>query len=143
MLRIQERGTYSAQQNCWLALYVFSIAAFAQSAPDVIYYNGSIITMSPAHPMPQAAAIAGDRFGAVGTNAEVLTTAGPRTRKVDLANKCVLPGIIESHVHPITAALAEIDGPLPLLHSIAEIQSYIRSQAQKLSPDRLIFVPKV
>jgi predicted amidohydrolase YtcJ len=62
---------------------------------------------------------------------------------VDLAGKCVLPGIIESHVHPITAALAEIDGRLPLLHSTSEIQIYIRAQAQKLPPDRLILIPKV
>jgi predicted amidohydrolase YtcJ len=109
----------------------------------VIYYNGSVLTVSPAHPTAQAVAIRGDRFAAIGTNDEVLQTAGPRTRKIDLAGKCVVPGIVESHVHPITAALAEIDGPLPVLHSISEIQSYIRGQAQKLPSGRLIFVPKI
>jgi predicted amidohydrolase YtcJ len=133
----------SVEQNSWLAIFLLSVAACAQAPPDVIYYNGSIITMSPEHPTAHAVAIRGDRFAAVGTNGEVLKAAGPRTQKVDLASKCMLPGIIESHVHPITSALAEIDGSLPLLHSIAEIQSYIRSQAQKLPPDRLIFVPKI
>jgi predicted amidohydrolase YtcJ len=131
-----------SERQFLLGLLLLSFASFAQP-PDVIYYNGSIITMSPAHPSAQAVAIRGDRFAAVGSSAEVLKSAGPRTRKVDLAGKCVLPGIIESHVHPISAALAEIDGPLPLLHSIAEIQSYIRAQAQKLPHGRLIFVPKV
>lgn len=128
-------------------LVVFlSLVAAAQApspiAPDVIYHNGSIITMgSPA--IVQAVAIRGGRFSAIGTDADVLKTAGPRTQKIDLARKCVVPGIIESHVHPIGAALAEIDGPVPLLHSISEIQSYVRSQAAKTAPDRLIFVPKV
>lgn len=85
----------------------------------------------------------GDRFSAVGGNDEVLKTAGPQTRKIDMTGKCIVPGIIESHVHPIGAALSEIDGPVPLLHSIAEIQTYIRAQAKKLPADRLIFVPKV
>src|SRR5262245_2758041 len=129
-------------RQSWVGLILLSFASFAQAPPDVIYYNGSVLTMS-AHPTAQAVAIRGDRFAAIGTSAEVLKTAGPKTQKVDLGGKSVLPGIIESHVHPITAALAEIDGRIPLLHSISEIQSYIREQAQKLPPDRLIFVPKV
>jgi predicted amidohydrolase YtcJ len=117
--------------------------AIAQTAPDVIYYNASILTMSANQPAAQALAIRGDRFAAIGSDAAVLKTAGPRTRKIDLAGRCVVPGIVESHVHPIMAALAEIDGPVPLMHSVAEIQSYVRAEADKLPPDRLIFVPKV
>jgi predicted amidohydrolase YtcJ len=111
--------------------------------PDTIYYNAHVITVSPGRPSAQAIAICGDRFSAVGGNDEVLKTAGPGTRKIDLGGKCVVPGIIESHVHPIGAALSEIDGPVPLLHSIAEIQAYVRDQAKKLPAGRLIFVPKV
>ena len=143
MLWILDKGVHCVPQKLLLAVLLSCVAVIAQAPPDVIYYNGSVITMSPAHPTAQAVAIHGDRLGAVGANADVLKTAGPRTRKIDLAGKCMVPGIIESHVHPISAALAEIDGPLPLLHSIAEIQSFIRSQAQKLPSDRLIFVPKV
>jgi predicted amidohydrolase YtcJ len=111
--------------------------------PDAIYYNGAIITMSTAQPGAQAVAIRGDRFTAVGSSAEVLKTAGPRTQKIDLAGKCVVPGIIESHVHPIGAALSEIDGPVPVVHSIAELKDYIQTQDKKLPAGRLIFIPKV
>jgi predicted amidohydrolase YtcJ len=124
-------------------LFLLLAAAFAQAPPDIIYHNASIITMSPDHPTAQAVAIRGDRFAAVGSNADILKTAGPHTQKVDLAGKCVVPGIIETHVHPIGSALSEIDGPVPVVHSIAELQSYIRAQDKKLPPGRLIFVPKV
>jgi predicted amidohydrolase YtcJ len=143
MFWILDMAMHSVQQKLLLAFLLFRVAVIAQAPPDIIYYNGSVIPRSPAHPAAQAVAVHGDRFGAIGANAEVLKTAGPRTRKIDLAGKCMVPGIIESHVHPISAGLAEIDGPLPLLHSIAEIQSFIRSHAQKLPSDRLIFVPKV
>ncbi len=121
----------------------WSVVMVNAQAPDIIYYNAKVITMAPARPTAEALAIRGDRFVAVGGNDEVLKTAGPQTRKIDLAGKSVVPGIIESHVHPIGAALSEIDGPVPLLHTVGEIQGYIREQARKLPPDRLIFVPKV
>jgi predicted amidohydrolase YtcJ len=132
----------SVKQRCWIVFLLIAPAAWAQ-APDVIYYNASIITMSAASPAAQAVAIRGDRFVSVGSNDEVLRTAGPATRKVDLGGKCMVPGIIETHVHPISAALSEIDGPVPVIPSIAALQSYIKQQAAKLPKDRLIFVPKV
>ena len=125
-----------------LASILLAFTASAQT-PDTIYYNAHIITVASNSPSAQAVAIVGDRFAAIGGNDEVLKTAGPNTRKIDLGGKCIVPGIIESHVHPIGAALSEIDGPVPLLHSIPEIQAYIREQAKKTPPDRLIFVPKV
>lgn len=121
---------------------LFAMAAFGQ-APDVIYYNASIITMAPAHPAAQAIAFRGDRFLAVGSNSDVLKTAGPHTQKIDLGGKAIVPGIIETHVHPIGAALSEIDGPVPVIHSISELKDYIQTQDKKLPRGRLIFIPKV
>src|SRR5690242_19754111 len=126
-----------------LFLAIISALTVLAQAPDVIYYNAAIITMSPAQPDAQALAIRGDRFITVGSNQDVLKTAGPRTQKIDLGGKCVVPGIIETHVHPIGAALSEIDGPVPVVHSIAELKDYIQTQDKKLPPGRLIFVPKV
>jgi len=95
------------------------------------------------HPTVQAVAIQGDRFLAVGSDADVLKTSGPKTRKIDLRGQCVVPGLIAGHVHPIMSALSEIDGPIPVFHSISEIQAYIGEQAKTLPPERIIFVPKV
>jgi hypothetical protein len=99
--------------------------------------------MGDRHPNVQAVAIRGDRFVAVGSDADVLKTAGPGTQKIDLHGRCVIPGLIEGHVHPIEAALSEIDGPIPVFHSIPEIQTYIREQARKLPSGQIILVPKV
>ena len=125
------------------AVLLLSAAASAQEPADIVYYNANIITMSPSHPTAQALTIRAGRFLAVGANAEILKTAGPKTERIDLAGKCVIPGIVESHVHPIGAALSEIDGPVPVLRSISEIKQYITGQAAKMPAGRLIFVPKV
>ncbi len=134
--------SWAAMIRVSFLLFLSALPAISQ-APDVIYYNAAIITMSPSQPAAEAVAIRGDRFTAVGANAEVLKTAGPETRKIDLGGKCMVPGINETHVHPIGAALSEIDGPVPLVHSIAELKDYIQTQDKKLPPGRLIFIPKV
>ena len=46
-------------------------------APDVVLYNGKIVTVDSAFSIAQAVAIRGDRFVAVGTNDAVRRTAGP------------------------------------------------------------------
>lgn len=126
-----------------LALVLWASVLPAQQSADVIYYNAKIVTMWAAHPAAQALAIRGDRLLAVGSNEEVLRTAGPSTRRIDLQGKCVLPGLEDSHTHPITAALSEKDGPVPSMHSIAEVQAYVRKLAAATPADKLIFVPKV
>ena len=115
----------------------------AQQAPETIYFNGKIVTLWEKAPLAEAVAIRGDRFMAVGSSGDVLKLAGQRTRKIDLKGRTVLPGIIESHTHPVSAALSERDGPVPVMHSIPEVLDYIRAQAQRAPPDKLIFVPKV
>jgi predicted amidohydrolase YtcJ len=111
--------------------------------PDAIYFNGKIVTLWDKAPVAEAVAIRGDRFIAVGSNADVLPLAGERTRKIDLKRRTVVPGIIESHTHPVAAALSERDGPVPVMRSIPEVLDYIRQQARRLPAERLIFVPKV
>jgi predicted amidohydrolase YtcJ len=125
------------------ALCLCCAAPGSAQRADTVYYNGKIITMWDQHPTVEAVAMQGDRFLAVGSNAEVLKTADAKTRKVDLHGQCVVPGLIAGHVHPIMAALSEIDGPVPVFHSIPEIQTYIREQTKKVPAGQIIFVPKV
>ena len=124
-------------------LLLWAAPVTAQRPADAIYYNGKIITVWDAHPVVEAFAIRGNRFVLVGSNAEVLKLAGPSTRKVDLRGRCVVPGLIESHVHPIGAALSERDGPVPVMNSIAEVQQYMRKEAARLPAGALVFAPKV
>ncbi len=99
--------------------------------------------MSASQPQAQAVAIKGNRFLLAGSDADVRKTCRPATKRIDLRGRTVLPGLEDSHTHPITAALSEQDGPIPVMNSIADIQAYIRSQAATQPADRVIFVPKI
>ncbi len=89
-------------------------SAWAQNLPpeilmyaDTVYTNAKIITLDEheVNPDPgtiaQAMAVRDEVILALGTNAEMLRLAGPDTRIVDLGGKTVVPGIVESHVHPM------------------------------------------
>lgn len=126
----------------WIVILAFTGAALSQPA-DTVYYNGKIISVSTARPVAEAVAIRGNRFIAVGSNDEVLKTAGASTKRIDLGGRSVVPGLYESHSHPIGAALSEQDAKVPVMRSISEIQTYIKQQAAALPPERIIFVPKI
>jgi predicted amidohydrolase YtcJ len=118
-----------------------------RSIPDaraeVMYYNGKIVTMDPERPVAEALTIADGRILAIGTSQEVGRTIGPATRQVNLNGRTVVPGLIDSHVHPIGAALAEMDGEIPVMNSFAELRSHIEGEMRKNPGGGLIFVPKV
>jgi predicted amidohydrolase YtcJ len=114
-----------------------------QPSPDTIYYNGHVVTMWSDHPEVEAIAIRGDRFVAAGSNAAIRKLATPTTHEVDLAGRTVLPGLQDSHTHPISAALSEQDRPVPVMNSISDVVAHIRNLSDVTPPDGVIFVPKV
>ncbi|HEU5023226.1 MAG TPA: amidohydrolase, partial [Bryobacteraceae bacterium] len=129
---------------CLGLLVLLPLTLLAQQPPqDTIYYNGHIVTMWDSHSSAEAVAIRGNHFLAVGTLPEVRKAAGPSATMIDLHGRTVLPGLEDSHTHPITAALSEQDGPIPVMKSIPEIQKYIRNRVDSLPPNRVILIPKV
>ncbi len=72
-----------------------------ETAPDIIFYNGVIITMDPGNPQVEAVAIKGGLIQAVGSNNEILSllTPGCGARVVDLRGGTLLPGFNDSHTH--------------------------------------------
>ena len=75
------------------------------SYPDLILYNGKIVTMDDASlnnspgTIVQAMAIRGDRILYLGSNSDVRKYAGPATREIDLKGRTVVPGWIDTHSH--------------------------------------------
>ena len=79
----------------------------AQSKPtaDLIISNAKVWTADNAHPTAEAVAVLGDRFVAVGSNAEVQEWRGPATKVIDAGGKLLLPGFNDAHVHFVGGGL--------------------------------------
>ena len=96
--------------------------------PQLILYNGTVVTVDRAFSVAQAVAITDGRFSAVGANAAVLRTAGKGTRRIDLHGRTVLPGFNDTHVHMSAGRNYEIEVDLTDIHSIADIQKAIAAR---------------
>ena len=97
-----------------LLYFAIAASAFGQNlsagAPDAIFFNGKVVTVSPSFAIEQAFAVCGERFCATGNNAAVQALAGPRTRRVDLQGRTVIPGLIDNHNHQYRAASTLLRG---------------------------------
>jgi predicted amidohydrolase YtcJ len=114
-----------------------------ESEADLILHHGKIVTVDKPFSIHQALAIRGERILKVGTDEEVLKTRGPRTELLDLQGKMVLPGLIDSHVHPAGACLTEFDHPVPDMESIQDVLNYIRGRARVVPAGQWIAVHQV
>ncbi|MBL8296565.1 MAG: amidohydrolase [Bryobacterales bacterium] len=111
-------------------------------AADLILHNGRILTVDQKFRVAEAVAVEGQRITAVGANREVLKQRGPSTRMVDLKGRNVLPGLIDAHVHVLSAGLSEYRGALPPLDSDAAVQAYIRERMKSTPRGQWIVVPR-
>lgn len=127
---------------CLLALFL-TLAPLATADADLILHNGKVVTVDAKFSIVQAVAVQDGRIVRIGTNAEVLKTRGERTQVIDLAGKTVLPGLIDSHVHPTSACMTEFDHPVPDMESIEDVLAYIRSRAKALGEGEWISVQQV
>ncbi|UCD53229.1 MAG: amidohydrolase [Phycisphaerales bacterium] len=124
-----------------LAFVAFVLAP--ASAADLILHHGRIVTVDGDFSVQQAMAVRDGRIVAVGGNDEVLQLKTSGTEVHDLDGKMVLPGLIDSHVHPCGAALTEFDHPIPQMDSIADVLDYFRARAEVLDDGEWIVLQQV
>ena len=123
-------------------LQVGALMAVRSDRPDLILYNGNVITVETAMPRAEAIAVSRDRIVAVGSNTEVRAFAGATTRLIDLAGRTVVPGFIDAHSHPASAGRAHLRQVDADLRSIAAIQAAIRERAAKTPPGEWVLAFK-
>lgn len=127
-----------------LSILMLAVAvAQADEPATLILHGGKIVTVDRDFSIAQAIAIKGDRVFAVGSDADVLKLRGEQTEVIDLAGKMVLPGLMDSHVHPLGAAMHEFDHPVPDMESIDDVLAYIKSRADALPEGAWINISQI
>lgn len=67
----------------------------AQVPAELILVNGRFTSLDPGNPSPEAVAIAGGQFVAVGFERDVRAFQGPATQFIDLRGRRAIPGLID------------------------------------------------
>jgi predicted amidohydrolase YtcJ len=75
---------------------------------DVIFDNGTIITLEESLPLAEAIALRNGLIQAVGLSKEVLALRGSRTIVIDLQGKTLMPGFVDPHTHILNDAEAHL-----------------------------------
>jgi predicted amidohydrolase YtcJ len=105
---IQRQGEISMKEIITAAIglaMLLAVPACCQT-PDTVLINGKIVTVDEQFPTREALAIRDGRIVALGTTAEIRKLAGAKSRVIDLQGRTVVPGLIDSHMHAIRAALS-------------------------------------
>jgi predicted amidohydrolase YtcJ len=130
----------SRRRGLILALAAAGVLTAADA--DLILQNGRIVTVDSRFSVAQALSVKAGRITSVGTNQQVLRERGPGTQIVDLNGRMVLPGLMDSHVHPLGAGLSEYRRPVPNVDSFAAAQRFISEQSKVTPKGQWIVIPR-
>ncbi|MBL9179090.1 MAG: amidohydrolase [Verrucomicrobiaceae bacterium] len=125
------------------ALLPILAAASLHAAPALILHHGKIVTVDDRFRIASAIAIEADgRITAVGENDDILALKADSTRLLDLGGKTLLPGLMDSHVHP-GAAMTEFDHEITTMENIAGVLAYIAGRVKASRPGEFISLRQV
>ena len=103
-------------------------------AADYVFKNATVYTLNHASPWAEAVAVRGNKIVYVGANSGLDKFVSNDTKVIDLEEKMVLPGFIDTHAHPVFAAAVAHGFSLPYGGSVDEwleiIQHYADANPQ-------------
>jgi len=108
---------------------------------DLIVHNAKVTTLQDNGSEADAFAVRGERFVAVGDEAEIMRLRGNRTRLINVGGRRVIPGLNDSHLHAIRGGLfynleLRWDG----VQSLQRGLEMIRDQAKRTPKDQWVRV---
>ena len=115
--------------------------AAENNSPEFILMNGRIATVDHLRPFAEAVAIQNGRFISVGSNEEIMRVRASNTETIDLGGRTVIPGLNDSHMHPIRGGLnynmeLRWDG----VPSLADALRLLKEQAARTPPPQWVRV---
>lgn len=127
-----------------LLLSIFSLVACNETnPPDLILINGKIITLDSNSSIIEAVSVSNGKIAALGTSRQINRLAGEETKIIDLKGKTVVPGLIDSHLHPESASVSELEEKIPDLHTIEQVLAWVKEKAVSKKKGEWIIMPKL
>ncbi|MCX7780408.1 MAG: amidohydrolase [Negativicutes bacterium] len=94
---------------------------------DLVLTNGFIYTVDAGGTICEAVAVRGNRIVFIGSAAAARRYTGENTRVIDLQGKMVVPGFLDTHIHPPGLSLVDLcEVQLSHCHSLEEYCSAVR-----------------
>jgi predicted amidohydrolase YtcJ len=137
------RRVHSVLLGIVTSLFLAVPGVLYAAGPDLIVFNGKVVTVDPDFSIHQAMAVESNRIVAVGRSEDIVKLKTDRTEMLDLTGKMVLPGLFDSHTHPVGAAMTEFDHPIPEMETVQDVLDYFKSRADVLEAGQWIVLQQV
>ncbi|MDM0045629.1 amidohydrolase [Variovorax dokdonensis] len=106
---------------------------------DSVWFNADVLTLDPGQPRASAIAIHGGRIVAVGSDQDILNLANAQTRRHDLHGRFVMPGLFDTHAHPLLGGLRDLfEASVGQNASIQKMLDAVIERAAKTKAERWI-----
>jgi len=99
---------------------------------------GNILTMHDARPRVEAVGVKNGRIAIIGNRSDVAQQAGKATRCLALEDRTIIPGFIETHMHPTHAGNVLLNVDLAAATSIDEILRKLKQRVSVTPPGEQI-----
>jgi predicted amidohydrolase YtcJ len=97
---------------------------------EQLYFGGEIYTVDVSNPTIESLAVKNGIIVAVGSQSDCRSALGSTPELVDLKGSVMLPGFIDTHLHPPLMILFEMNTDLSKVTSLEELKSIIANKAQ-------------
>ena len=104
---------------------------------DLALVGTRVRTLEPERPAASAHAIADGEIVAVGGDAEI-QELGAATETIDLHGAVVVPGLTDSHIHPLQGALDTRGADLRDLTSLEEVRDAMAAERRRCAPGQWV-----
>jgi predicted amidohydrolase YtcJ len=123
----------------FITTLLFLSAAFVSgrsqtTIADLVLRNGKIVTVDDKKPEAEALTARGDVVVAVGTNKEIQSYVGPKTKVIDLKGRLAIPGFIDAHAHFMSIGQAKMNLDLTKVKNWDEIVAMVAEAVKKAKP---------
>lgn len=110
----------------------------ADGPAEWLFEGGTILTMDPVAARAEAVAVRGRSIVYVGARDGADAWVGPATRLVDLRGRMLIPGLVDSHVHPLLGTVFtsgfSIDGGADEATALEAIAARVKE-----APDKTVY----
>ncbi|MHA1148692.1 MAG: amidohydrolase [Promethearchaeota archaeon] len=104
-----------------------------------VIFGGYIITLNDNQPQVEAVGISDEKIVSVGALEKVKDEMGPDSLLIDLKGNCLLPGFIDSHLHPIAFMFFLFTLDLKNIKSFEELKSVLKEEVRGRPSDQMVF----
>ena len=112
---------------------------------DIAFKNGNVITVNEKDEIAEAVGVKGNKIVFVGSNADIDQLIDDHTKVIDLAGRTLMPGINDTHFHPILNGMittdldsAMVDTGLNSCKTIPELLALVSKVAATKKPGQWV-----